>query len=77
MYIVVFLVGVIGVITFNTVFWKFGLTFCGKKCSLALHLVEMDKVSDPDQQALDADPDTENDAVMTESGHEGSKLLEK
>ncbi len=53
------------------------MTFCGKKCSLALHLVEMDKVSDPDQQALDADPDTENDAVMTESGHEGSKLLEK
>jgi len=37
----------------------------------------MDKVSDPDQQALDADPDTENDAVTTESGHEGSKLLEK
>jgi hypothetical protein len=25
----------------------------------------MDKVSDPDQQALDADPDTENDAVTT------------
>jgi hypothetical protein len=30
------------------------LKFSGKKQSLALHLVEMD--TDPDQQALDADP---------------------
>jgi hypothetical protein len=29
--------------------------FWGKKLSLSLHLIEM--VSDPDRQALDADPD--------------------
>ncbi len=44
------------------IFWK------KVSYSLSLHLVEMNTDPDPDRNALDADPDTPNDADQTRSG---------